>query len=214
VIEDRIPGLTIEERAAELGLTYVEQRELEQREPWVRSWSARYKRGATNLRAWLTAGRPAADRDKLCVHGAPSMISEVRAVVAKLPEAVAWHLVLTTAITCVLPGVGLTGPWPQPPANPTTCIDVPFADRGLLAHEMAHAWHRDPLMWAGLTTAQIEAVDEAVASLDGADDREERAHQSELAADALARQWGFPVDTSHQRDARRRLRACVIGGTP
>lgn len=201
--DDRIPFLTLGERAELYGLSYREQLALEQREPWVKHWSARYGRGAHNMRAFLAAGRPAADRDRLCVSGKPSMIRAVRAVVEKLPEAVAWHLVQTTAIACLSPGLGLTGPWPQPPPTPTTRIDITFTEPGLLAHEVAHGWHRDPSMWSGLTTAQIEAVDDAIATLPGADERDELAHLRELAADALARQWGFQVDTSGQRAARR-----------
>ncbi|HEX3759543.1 MAG TPA: hypothetical protein VHW23_12590, partial [Kofleriaceae bacterium] len=164
--DDRIAWLTtIDERAAELGVSCREQLDLEQREPWVKHWSARYGRGAHNMRAWLALGRRAAERDRLCVSGAPSMVRAVRALVARLPEAVAWHLVETTAIACVMPGVGLTGPWPQPPRNPTTRIDITFTEPGLVAHEIAHSWHRDPRMWSGLTTAQIEAVDDAVATL-------------------------------------------------
>lgn len=216
---DRIPGLTIAERAEELGLTYLEQRDLEAAEPWVHDWSARYGRGAHNLRAWLAAGRPAAERDRLCVSGRPSMVRAIRDLVHKLPEAVAWHLVQTTAIACVSPGLGLTGPWPLPPPNPTTRIDITFTEPALVAHEIAHSWQRDPTMWLGLTTAKIEELSEGIATLvdsgeiDG-DAMDERADLHELAADSLATAWGFPVDSRHLNEARRRLRARDIGGTP
>lgn len=205
--EDRIRGLTVEERAAELGLEYWNMRALEIEHPWIRHWSARYENGATNMRAWLDAGCPVAERDKLCVHGERSIVRAVRAVVDGLPEPVAWHLVQTTAIACVRPRLGLTGPLPPPPPRPTTAIDIPFTDPGLIAHECAHAWHRNPLMWSGLTMAQIEAVDEAVRKLDiGAAQRDERADLHELAADRLACTLGFPVDTRNQREQRRALR--------
>ncbi|HEY0991142.1 MAG TPA: hypothetical protein VGD80_29015, partial [Kofleriaceae bacterium] len=167
-----------------------------------------YEHGSANMRAWLAAGRPAAERDKLCVHGERSIVRAVRGVVDKLPEPVAWHLVQTTAIACVRPGLGLTGPLPPPPPRPTTAIDIPFTDPCLIGHECAHSWHRNPRLWSGLTMAQIEAVDEAVRKLDiGAAERDERADLHELAADQLSCQWGFPVDTRNQREQRRALAA-------
>jgi hypothetical protein len=202
-IEDRIPGLTVSERAAMFGLGFNEQLKLEREQPWVKHWSARFGRGAEHMRAWLAAGRPAAERARLCISGAPSMISAVCAVVAKLPEAVAWHLVQTTAIACVSPGLGLTGPWPLPPPDPRTRIDISFSEPGLVAHECAHAWHRDPAMWLGLSSAEIETVSDSIAALDGVDERAERADLTERAADALATAWGFPIDTSGQGALRR-----------
>jgi hypothetical protein len=204
------PYVTIAERAELFGTTYREQLELELAQPWVKHWSTRFGKGAENLRAWIAAGRPAADRDRLCISGAPALTRAVRAVVAQMPEPAAWHIVETTGIACVAPGLGLTGPWPLPPTRPTTRIDMPFTDPGLIAHEIAHAWHRNPLMWDGLTSAQIDAVDDAIETLPGADARGERSDLSERAADALASLWvGRKVDTVSGRagELRRAYRA-------
>jgi hypothetical protein len=195
--DDDVPGLTIEEIDRVLA------------EPWVTAGGL-YGRGEANLRAWLMAGRPAAERDKLCVSGAPEAVRMVRALVDKLPEAVAWHLVRTTAISWQVPGLGLTGPWPTPPPQPETRIDMAFEvserNMGLCAHELAHAWHRDPELFGGLTSAEIEMLDEMVAAKPGAAERTERADITETTADRLASAWlGVRVATSSTREHSRRL---------
>lgn len=204
-IDDRLGVLTLAQRAELNGVTSREQHELERRWPCLAHWSMRYGHGPTNMRAWIAAGQPSADRDALCVSGLPAMIRAVREVVDLVPEPVAWHLVQSVAFACVPRNVGLTGPWPQPPPNPTTRIDIPFTDPALIAHEIGHAWHRDPRFFAGLTSAQIEAVDDAIADQAGAPERDERSDLRELAADAFASVLGWPIDTSNQRSARRQL---------
>lgn len=208
-----IPGLTTTERAEANGLTFRAQLELERREPWVAHWSARFDAGAARLRAWLDAGRPAADRAQLCIVGDRSIVAVVRDVVARLPEPVAHHLVAHAVVFCA--GVETSG-WcgrdmPPVPTEPQP-IALATTDAGIVAHELAHAWHLRPSSaTTGLSAAQREQLVDAVRVVTASDDRAadlvEHHMQRERAADALATALGFPCDTtSGYRGERRRRR--------
>lgn len=208
--EAYLAAVTFTDRAVELGWSLEEQRELEAQHPWWRDPSARYGRGVANMRSWLDAGRPRADLGRLCVSGAPIAVRKVRELVKRIPVPIAWHLVETTAITWMPPGLGLTGPWPTPPRRPEGKIEMAFQvterSLGLVAHEIGHAWHRDPELFANLTPEEIEMLDEMVAAAPGAFERTERSHESEDAADRLASVLlGLTVDTSRTRDLSSRL---------
>lgn len=208
-----IPGLTIPERAETNGHTYREQLDLEQREPWVKSWAARYLAGSERLRAWIAAGRPAAIRTELCVVGDRAIVDVVRSVVAKLPEAVAHHVVSNVAVFCS--GVSTRGfchtPLVLPCAEPMVVV-LAVADPAVVAHELGHAWHLRGLPpGARLNAEQNERLAAAVAELAVEEGRVDQVVEEDLqmerAADALARAWGFEVDTtSGCRGDRRRRR--------
>src|SRR5690606_16810737 len=91
--DERIPFLTVGERAELHGLTFGDELALEREQPWVRHWSARFGAGAERLRDWLAAGRPRADRAAVSVTGDREAADVVHAVVRKLPEAAAWFVV-------------------------------------------------------------------------------------------------------------------------
>jgi hypothetical protein len=206
----------VELRAQQLGLTHLEMLALEQSEPWVKHEASRFGEGASNLRSWIDAGRPDAERDKLCVSGSPAAVKLVVAAVDKLPDAVAWHIVATTAITWIDPHLGLCGPWPRPPARPLWRIDMGFAveerNLGLVLHEIAHAFQRDPELWRGWSSREIEELQQMVVARAGVAELTAHSNDMDRAADELASVWlGETVDTSGPRARATRL---VIGGTP
>ncbi len=228
---DRIPGLTIAERAEELGLTYLEERELEEREPWVAHWSARYARGAERLRAWLAAGRPFADRAALCIAGDREIVAAVRAVLAKLPEAVAHHVVASAFVVCTGHSTrGWVGEMPVAPCDAPQLVALSDTDPGVISHELAHVFQRRGLPAAARLTTQQHARLRSSLAASAIEEGSiavmlDDALQRERAADALATAWGFHIDTtSGCRGARRRehmardieLHASApdIGGTP
>jgi hypothetical protein len=218
-LSDRIPYLIVGERAELYGLTYLEQAELERREPWLRHWSARFgnadREGLTpsvrRVRAWIAAGRPAGERARLAVSGSPAIVRAVRDVVQKLPEVVAHFLVGNVEIIGV--GVGEDG-WcgeaPLPPCDTPLRVALATVDPGVIAHEFAHAWHRRPLPAScRLTADQLELLRDGIRALaveDGRSDYYINHNQlCERAADALACCWGFPIDsTSGRHGAHRR----------
>lgn len=191
--------LTLDERAAVYGLSCADALDLEAREPWVRSWATRHGRGAERLRAWIEAGRPAADRSKLCVVGDRRIVAEVRAVVEKLPEPAAHYIVNHTMIVCV--GVdtrGWCGERPIPPCETAQLIALATVDHDVIAHEAAHAWAR----WRLPTGARLDGpqLERLRVAAPAADEQIEREDLDETAADRLASLWlGHPVNVGARR---------------
>lgn len=217
-LEHRIPFLTVGERAELFGTSYLEQLALEKAQPWVRHWTARFEDGAASMRAWLVAGRPIANRADLHIVGDPEIVAVVRAVLAELPEAAAWHVVKNVIVKCggdacdnpIPRAIGWRREAPPGSAKPLE-IGILVADRQTFAHEAAHAWQLAPsLALESLDAEQrlafasfiyAEAVDA------GTDDELiEKQMQRERAADGLASLWlGERVDTtSGVRGERRR----------
>ena len=206
MIDERIPYLTVGERADLHGLSFNEELALEAAEPWIRGWAARHRAGAEHLRAWLAAGRPAADRGRLQIGGDRRIVAAVRAVVAQLPEAVAWFLVGNALVRCGgIETRGRCSTGLRPPCADYVLVELFDDEPGIIAHEMAHAYHWRPLA-ARLDAAELEdmrgafcahaieenTVDELIADQ----------YLHERAADALARFLGFH-DRHHERRARR-----------
>jgi hypothetical protein len=215
-VTERIPYLTVSERADLHSLSFNEELALERDQPWIKSWAARYGAAPERLRAWLAAGRPAADRTALSVVGDTAIVDAVRAVVAKLPEAVAHFLVGHVTFFCG--GVSSRG-WHRPALRPPCelarwqWINLSTTDDAIAiaAHECAHAFQTKPLPYvfdapelgrlrAGMTKKAVEdgTVDELI----------EDALRFERAADELASAWmGYRVDTTsgHRGDSRRRF---------
>lgn len=218
---ERIPYLIVGERAELYGLTYLEQAELERREPWLRNWSARFgnadREGLTpsvrRVRAWIAAGRPAANRTLLSVSGSTTIVRAVRDVVKKLPEVVAHFLVGNVEIICIGAGeVGWCADAPLPPCDAPLRVALATVDHGIIAHELAHAWHRSPLpAQCRLSAVQLEALGEGIRALAVSSNRSteyiDHSQLIERAADALACCWGFVVDTTSgwRGDHRRRV---------
>lgn len=205
-----IPGLTIASRAEIFGTSEHEQRELERREPWVAHWTARFDAGAAHMRCWIEAGRPMPDRSVLCAFGDRSVVAAAREVLVRLPDVVAHFLVGNVIV--IATGVDTMG-WldelPMPPCERPLVVALSVVDPGVIAHECAHAWHRErsPLM-KGLDAAQCmrlrSAVRMSIAERDDVDETIERHLQRERAADVLATAWGFPIDTTSSWRGNRR----------
>lgn len=186
-------------------------RALEHREPWSATSAARHGAGADRIRAWVEAGQPTADRTALCVIGDRSIVGVVRDVVDLLPEAAAHFIVRNVAVFCT--GVESRGrchmPIAFPCSNPTIVL-IARADDGIVAHELAHAWHRqglpsDLLLTAGQTESLNRTFSEIAIETQSVDAFVDDQLEYERAADELARLWGFQIDsTSADRGERRR----------
>jgi hypothetical protein len=219
VTEDgRIPYLTVGGRAELFGLSYGEQFELEQREPWLRRWPARFEDGAERLRTWLAAGRPRADRGALVIIGDPAIVEVARDVLATLPEPAARVIVDNTIVRCgrdhcddIVEGAAGWRRETLPGSEKPLEVGLLAADRDLVAHEFAHVWQVAPSPWtATLSAEQRESFKRAILAdvVEEGTERElaEMQLQRERAADALASLWlGHRVDmTSGARGERRR----------
>lgn len=191
-------------------MTDREQLELEEH------WSALYGAGAERTRAYHAAGRPSADRGALCIVGDREIVEVVRAVLAKLPESVAHYVVGTAIVVCG--GVstrGWVGEMPTPPCDAPHLVALADADAGVIAHELAHVWHRPRLPPAArLTAAELEGLRAAVCALavdDGTiHELRDELFEHERAADALATAWGFRVDTVTGCRGERRRRGLML----
>lgn len=199
--------MTVDELAATLGIGIAEYYALRIGEPWVDDWSARYRSGAENLRAWLAAGRPTADLSQLVVNGPPEFARAVRGEVAKYPAALQYHLVGHVAFVHA-PDLDVGGRcegW-RSPILISLRDENPRADT--CAHESAHAWHAEPLPF-DLSSDEREQFYDAVCARDLEEsrisDHVERVMVSERAADCLASAWiGELVDTTSGRHGDRR----------
>lgn len=202
-------GITVAERAEIYGVSYREQRELEEREPWIGHWSARYGSGAENLRDYLAAGSPVADRKAFCIAGDRSIVDATRDALSRLPEAVAHFVIGNVVVICG--GIRTRG-WCRRglrmPCEKPIWISMSVADPAIAAHEVAHAFH---IAAPGqlFDAHEYESVLNALAA-DAVEDEQtdtiiEGQTENEQAADALARVWGFAVDTtSGNRGCSRR----------
>jgi hypothetical protein len=144
--------------------------------------------GRANLRRWLDAGhpRPSADALPLLV-GDAGAVPLVAHVLARLPDAVRWHVIEHVGVSAV--GFDCRA-WTTAPIR-TRPIEIRlshFADVHVVAHEVAHAWHRAPVVsdppgavewFAALTLARRDRGAGLVEHRDG-----------ELLADACAAAWG------------------------
>jgi hypothetical protein len=218
VSDDRIPYLTVAERAELFGLSYAEQFELEQREPWVRHWSARFEDGADRLRTWLAAGRPSANRGALSIVGDDAIVEVVRDVLAVLPEAAAHTIVQSALVRCgrdhcddIVEGAAGWRREALPGSEKPLEVGLLFADRALVAHEFAHVHQIAPSPWTATLSAEQRERFKRTVLADVVEKRAERElvemqMQRERAADVLASLWlGFRVDTtSCARGERRR----------
>lgn len=216
--DDRIPYLTVAERAELFGLSYAEQFELEQREPWVRHWSARFEDGADRLRTWLAAGRPRADRAALSIVGDAVIAEVARDVLATLPEPAAHVIVDSTIVRCgrnhcddIIEGAAGWRRETLPGSEKPLEVALLAADRDLVAHELAHVWQIAPSpFFSPLSAEQRESVKRTILAdvvEEGTEcELAETLMRRERAADALGSLWlTHRVDTtSGTRGERRR----------
>jgi hypothetical protein len=211
----------LQDRAAALGLTGPEMIELAvielaDREPWTAHPAATWRAGGDRLRAWIAAGSPEADRGQLSIVGDRRIVAAVRSVVGRLPEAVASFLVANAMIVCTgRDSRGWCGEWPVPPCATPVLVALADDDHAIIAHELAHAWHRRPLPAAArLDAAQLERLHAAVREIDIAegrvDERIEDVLANERMADELACLFGFPIDTTSGEAGAYRRR--LLGG--
>lgn len=180
--------------------------ELELAEPWCATEAARFGAGVDRLRDWIAAGRPRASVGDLAVYGDRPIVDVVRAVVASLPAAVAHHVVGNVAILCS--GVetrGFCRPAFALPCSEPTFVVLAVADPGIVAHELAHAWHMyaNPALTAEQYERVVNAAREVAVEEGRVERRLERLVDSERAADTLATIWGFPVRTASDEHLRR-----------
>ena len=218
--DERIPYLTVGERAELHGITFSEELELERTQPWVRHWSARFAAGAERLRTWLAGGRPAADRAALCVVGDRTIVDAVRAVVAKLPEPVAHFVVGNAVIFCAgVDSIAWTGQsMPVLPHEAARPIVITTTDHGACAHEVGHLWQLRGLPANARLTAEklarLEDAGRAIAAEEGkVDEKLDQMMLIERAADAAASAWlGYRVDSTSGLlgEARRRRELIAI----
>lgn len=201
--------MTLQEKAERLGLTCRDVVALGQEDPRLVANPTLDGGGAGRLRRWLDAGRPAADLDRLCYLGDPEIGRAVRAVVAGLPEPVAHHAVTG----CAIVGVGVdTAGWaaavaPDLPTPEAQFIALASTRPGIIAHEIAHSWHRPlrraPQKSAAALERDAEALHAELAAAAIENGRVDALVQiqleGEFAADAAATAWGYPVDTCGPR---------------
>lgn len=187
--------MTIDEDSERLGLSGQEVLDLRGDHPWTSSWAARYGAGTLHLIEWLAARRPRADRDELCVDGDPAVVARVRAVVAALPEAVAWYLVNNVVIGCSGETPSWTGWMPRLPCARPVWLHLHGPSLELIAHEFGHAWHRTPSGPHYSARERHAAAAELLAEVD-VDDAERALFKNEHAADAFATVLGFPICTT------------------
>jgi hypothetical protein len=198
------------ELAELLGLTYREAAALD---PWHGHWSAIWGTGAENQRKWFAAGRPTADRSALVYVGDSKIGAQVRAVLERLPEAVAHFLVGNVVVFGVgIQCAGVLMPrMPRPPCDDARPILIGRVEDAIVVHEFAHAYQIG-LMSPALQRAMpdedtLARVREAFLDLDAekavetgtVDEMVRKWLQHERAADAFAGALGFPIDTVARR---------------
>lgn len=217
---EQLPGLSPQSRAEIFGVTETVQRQDEQREPWLRDWSARHGAAPDHWKTWCAAGRPAPDRSSLCIIGEDAIVDSYRAALARIPDGPAWFACAFAIVVCG--GWESTGSllWlPRLPAAPPgewRVIALHRADEGIAAHETAHLWQLSPPEFIGRLTAadgekvRAEAVALTVESPDGEQviaAMKDQQMLHERAADRLASCWlGRTIDTTagHRGVSRRR----------
>ncbi len=209
--------MTVEERAAELGIAPDEYLSLARREPWITSWGATWSGGAENLAAWLAAGRPWPDRAALVYAGHAGIGAAVRGVLEKLPDAVAHFLVGNAVVYGIRAGwVGVCiPPLPTPPRPEAQLILLQTDTPAELAHEFGHAWHRGQVEYLRYSEAQAavrafyeeRSIEIAVEAGEKGriEDLVREILKPERAADEFAHAMGWPdLDTVTHRIPRVR----------
>lgn len=211
--------MTTLERAALFGVSYLEQIEIEHAEPWVCSWAAKFGAGAGRIRTWLAEGRPSPTLSELAIVGDPALAAVARDVLARLPYAVACHVVENAIVKCgaAYRDASLANARGWVRASLVDCekpleIGVVVPDAAVFAHEVAHAWEMDLPRVRHDATAR-DVVRECGRQLIRAEGSQavaiENAMTKERAADALAAAWGFAIDTTSGHHGERRRRRAL-----
>ena len=209
--DERLPGLTIAEKAEQLGVSYGTCLRIWRTAPALLHWSALWGDGRAKLRAWLDAGEPPVpDVRQLMYVGDLEIRDVVRAVLARLPAPMARYVIESVSI--VGSGVSTTGwcsgalPWS---IKTDAFVSLATAALDAVAHELAHSWQQLPSSKSmrdrvaaqnNLAALAVDGGDHFVGKL--ADLRFER----EVAADRLAVVWGFRASYTNYDRARAGLR--------
>lgn len=200
------------ERGAIFGCGELEQRQRELEQPWLKTWPARFGACPDRVRAHYAASRPTVDRRELAITGDPEIVRSARAALGRVPDLVAACIVNECYVICGgVSSRGWNGLLPDL-AGRWQCINLSVADEAVFAHEAAHAIHRRRPVKA-LTSAEQEARFDCIATLavqcgqvgELTDEQMER----EAAADALARAWGFVINSTSGVCGVRRRRQLV-----
>jgi hypothetical protein len=183
-------------------------------EPWVDGWASLWGSSPANLRRWLARDRPTANRAALAIVGERPIVEAARGVLARLPEAVACHVVEHAFVVCGgVRTLGWVGPLPRLPRDASILVSLSCAEPEVIAHELAHAWHRDASspVTAGLSAGEIARLGDGICALAVEDgtiaELAEHQLQAELAADSLSRAWGWAIDTTSGCRGERRRRS-------
>jgi hypothetical protein len=144
--------------------------------------------GRENLRAWVSAGRPAPTASLPVCTGDAAAMRLLFWALPRLPVPVRWHAVEHVAVEAV--GFD-SAAWIGPPATarPLVIRLSPHATGRALCHELAHAWHRRP------TAAPLPNAIEWAAALMLVQTHRDAVWQAhaddEALADLLAAAWGL-----------------------
>lgn len=190
----------------------LEQRKRELEQPWLKGWSARFGACPDRVRAHYAAGCPLVDRNAAAIVGDPEIVAKAHAALGRVPDVAAACVVTECLVICggvttrgwnaLLPD--LRGQW--------QCISITVPDEAIFAHEVSHAVQRRRPAET-ITRAQLEERFDYLAMLavqcGKVPELTDVQMEYEAAADALARSWGFAINTTSGACGVRRRQQLV-----